>query len=427
METRLSKRQSVKEQLSKFEYKDRREALASMNPIESENVNVDDVFGEIGDIEAKLTSPDSKVLFNAMSRMFLQLRTEVTSNIQAQDKKIQEIETRVRKVEEKAVMQGNTVTKLNARVQTLERNYESMALYNNKENLVLGSVPEHKDKTDKAQVREIFSDIMKIEVEPEHVYRRGKQTSVNNTRPLVVRMKNLVDKGKVLANVRALKGTPITINEDLPVGMLSEQRKLLPILRTAKKYDNKAKVTRGRLIYKGLSYNVSQAYTLPFIAEASERRSNERIYFYGRYSMLSNFYPSAFLKSGIQFPTVEHYFQFMKATYHDKSDIATEILLTQDPSVAKSLGDKVKTNGDWQKDFSMDTMREALKSKFNIPKFKDYLVKTKGHLLVEASKYDTHWGIGTSLYEAIDKNPHISSDNNKLGQCLMDIREALMK
>ena len=422
METRSgSKQRTTSEKLQQYK--------STWNSDENmaQSVEDDNVFG---DIEAKLASPDSKLLLNAMSRMlqeFHEFRDEVSANIKTQETKHEDIEKRLRKLEEKGIMQGNTIIKLNTRVKELESNYESLLLTSKKNNLIFTGIPESVGTSDSEQVKSVLTT-MKVDVEPESIYRRGSRqnnSKYEKPRPVVVKLKNTTDKNKVQANVRYLKGQPIYVNEDLPPQMLSEQRKLMPVLRVAKQYDRKSRISRGRLNFKGLNYNLIQAYTLPFIEEVSEKRTEDRIYFHGRFSMLSNFYPSPFVKSGVTFQTVEQYYQFMKATYHNKNDIATEILQSNDPSVAKSLGDKIKEQEDWKKDYAIETMYAAVKSKFALGKFEQYLKSTKEDLIVEASERDTFWGVGVSLQDAITKQPKLTSSNNKLGECLMKLRGTL--
>ena len=67
--------------------------------------------------------------------------------------------------------------------------------------------------------------------------------------------------------------------------------------------------------------------------------------FDGEYSFLSNFELSPFTVNGVVFPTMEHYFQAMKAT--NQEDLL-EIAKAPTPGKAKRLGRKVKIRLDWE-------------------------------------------------------------------------------
>ena len=69
----------------------------------------------------------------------------------------------------------------------------------------------------------------------------------------------------------------------------------------------------------------------------------------------------------------------------------------------------------------------------NLHKFMDneelkvFLLGTRDKILVEASPYDTVWGIGMKEDDPDCRNPRLWKGENLLGFALMDVREKLNK
>jgi ribA/ribD-fused uncharacterized protein len=58
--------------------------------------------------------------------------------------------------------------------------------------------------------------------------------------------------------------------------------------------------------------------------------------------------------------------------------------------------------------------------------FKNFLLATQHQILVEASPYDTVWGIGLKETEAAALNPNTWQGENLLGFALMTVRDKLL-
>jgi len=130
------------------------------------------------------------------------------------------------------------------------------------------------------------------------------------------------------------------------------------------------------------------------------------------YSELSNFAPFRFEADGVQWPTVEHYFQAQK--FHDLGH-RERIRLAHSPADAKKLGQsrKVPIRSDWE-DVKETVMKAALRLKFANPGLRSLLLSTKTRMLVEDSPYDRYWGIGRD-----------GKGKNRLGILLMEIRDEI--
>lgn len=146
-------------------------------------------------------------------------------------------------------------------------------------------------------------------------------------------------------------------------------------------------------------------------------------------SCMSQWYPSEFIIGGIRYNCAEQYMMAQKALLFEDEEIYKKILGSSVPKEIKSLGrkvkgfDPVKWNGEKYR-----IVREGNFAKFTqLQELRDYLVSTKGKILVEASPYDNIWGIGME-----ESNPDVSDPSkwkgqNLLGFALMDVRDKIIE
>jgi ribA/ribD-fused uncharacterized protein len=144
-------------------------------------------------------------------------------------------------------------------------------------------------------------------------------------------------------------------------------------------------------------------------------------------SIYSNFYECPIIFNGIHFKSSEQLFMYLKAKFFHDEDIANQILDAKLPNIAKGLGRKVKNfnEGRWI-EVREEAMFIALKEKFTQNEnLKQTILNTGFKIIVEASPYDTIWGIGIHF----DDDDCLDQDKwkgfNLLGECLMKLRECL--
>jgi len=132
------------------------------------------------------------------------------------------------------------------------------------------------------------------------------------------------------------------------------------------------------------------------------------------YSEFSNFYESPFTLKGLEWPSVEHYFQAQKFPGDPKFQEVIRNALT--PSAAKKLG-KTKSSHfrrDWESAKEM-VMLDALQAKFEQDDYLTSLLKSTGNAtLKEKSSSNSYWGIGEN-----------GKGKNRMGQLLMIVRQSL--
>lgn len=132
--------------------------------------------------------------------------------------------------------------------------------------------------------------------------------------------------------------------------------------------------------------------------------------FYGDYRFLSNFYDCKLIVDGISYPTLEHYYQAMKATDLEDHDY---VALAPTPGLAKHRGKRIKIRDDWDK-VKLAKMRIGLRAKFDQnTDLKEMLLET-GHadLVEDNAWHDTFWGVCNG------------KGFNHLGEMLMELRDS---
>ncbi|WPO82787.1 NADAR family protein [Chryseobacterium sp. JJR-5R] len=141
----------------------------------------------------------------------------------------------------------------------------------------------------------------------------------------------------------------------------------------------------------------------------------------------SQWFPAAFEEKGVIYRTAEHYMMAGKAELFDDHETLREIIHAETPGQAESLGRKVR-NFDPQ---VWDRHKYEIVKQGNLLKFsqhqplKTFLLSTENKILVEASPYDTVWGIGMPETDPKAENPLHWQGENLLGFVLMEVRDEL--
>lgn len=145
----------------------------------------------------------------------------------------------------------------------------------------------------------------------------------------------------------------------------------------------------------------------------------------GEYRYLSNMSEHPVDIDGEKFPTVEHYFQAMKAKIFKDDEIYNKIIKAKTPKAAKALGKKVKNfvKDEWDAKRD-DFMMTAVRAKFvQHPEIRKKLMETGDKIIGEANARDTYWGIGTGVESDKARFPEKWRGKNKLGHILMNLRK----
>ena len=127
---------------------------------------------------------------------------------------------------------------------------------------------------------------------------------------------------------------------------------------------------------------------------------------------------------GTKYPSVEHYYQAMKAVEFKDEDSLKKIMKTKTSKAVKALGNKVKDyNEEVWKAKQDEVMEKAVRAKFvQHPELREKLVETGDKTIGYADARDLYWSIGTSIGLDKAKSPSKWRGQNKLGKILMKLR-----
>lgn len=142
---------------------------------------------------------------------------------------------------------------------------------------------------------------------------------------------------------------------------------------------------------------------------------------------LSQWFDSPFAMDGLRYLTAEHYMMAEKARLFNDRQSLEKILNADNPGAVKALGRGVRgfDESTWNEHRFDIVLRGNLAKFSQNPALKHYLMTTATKVLVEASPYDTVWGIGMSEHDDDVRNPNCWRGINLLGFAIMEARSRL--
>jgi ribA/ribD-fused uncharacterized protein len=147
-------------------------------------------------------------------------------------------------------------------------------------------------------------------------------------------------------------------------------------------------------------------------------------------SCLGQWQPSKFSVEHRTYCCAEQYMMVEKSLmFDDEQEMSKLILKATDPKEIKALGKQVRN---FDQDL-WDKVKHSIVLNGNYYKFaqndemRNFLLSTGDKVLVEASPFDTIWGIGLSENDEKAKDPNTWQGQNLLGFALMEVRDDLRK
>ena len=144
----------------------------------------------------------------------------------------------------------------------------------------------------------------------------------------------------------------------------------------------------------------------------------------GEYRDFSNMSQHPIEVDGNKYPSVEHYFQGMKAKEFGDTEMHDKIAIAKTGKAVKAMGKKIKNFVKEVWDAKRDeVMRTGVRSKFiQHPELRKQLLETGDRMIGEADARNLYWGIGTAETSEKSKHPEKWRGQNKMGKLLMELR-----
>lgn len=232
------------------------------------------------DLTAKMdllaTKEDVTTFKQQVIQQVKDLTVEVVKRIDVVEGQVLEIENKANKVEKDVkVLQGKTsrhqssISELERRIQTLEREQNDIQQYSRRWNLRVYRVPEAKGETMKdctKKVCDIFTDLVGVQVKSENIevaHRSGKPGP--KPRPILVRFFDRKDRDEVLRNRRKLKNKGYVIDEDLTFANYQLSKKAAAHTATMSVWSSNGKILarlkNGQVVKLDIHCNVDEVLT----------------------------------------------------------------------------------------------------------------------------------------------------------------------
>ena len=335
---------------------------------------------------------------------------------------------------------------LSAKNKRLTEQQEAQDTYSRRENLVIRGVAEREAETDEQcveSVRRILINNINIDetVVNEMVivrcHRMGtKDISGLYQRPIIVRFLDYNHRKLVWGKRTVLANTPISFSENFGNSMEHRRKLLYPIMKKAKHSANyqKTYIKADRLVVDSKEYSVNDGTLVNLPADFdpkqfSSKSNGQWIIFGGPHSMfnpLSNYYPEKVVHKGITHDTLEHAYQYAKASRYGDTKAEESILCAASPAEAKQTGLHVQNfdSTDWDT-VKSGIMLELLRIKFaKKSEMAKVLLSTSGKSIAEAGKGSFTIGLTLNSKHLFDTSKW-SKNCNILGKCLMEVRGEL--
>ena len=186
--------------------------------------------------------------------------------------------------------------------------------------------------------------------------------------------------------------------------------------------------TQISVYYENQKVNCRKCYSYEHQAKdcgSNNVRNPNLEIFRGKTNPLSNFYPVDLMVEEITFTSVEQLYQYTKASFHGRDDLAEKILKSTTPRSAQVIGDSInEVSDDWDGECS-NIMKRLLALKFQESEdFRNKIEDTGNKIIVEGTS-NTTWGSGLSPSLTASTRIDDWPGSNRLGFMLMELRTVM--
>jgi len=215
----------------------------------------------------------------------------------------------------------------------------------------------------------------------------------------------------------------VYVDDDFSPETSRRRSSLLPVLKELKKVDSRAHLRGDKIFSKGRLFSHTHLHELPIDPHVACTESvGDITVFSGTYSKISNLYSYPIVVEGMEWHSVEHYYQYKKALAAGDPKAARDIRMTTEPIEAMVRGKSVKPGPAWEKE-GPEVMKKGQKVKFAIPPLGLALRNTKS-VIAEGTRNE-FWGIGIAKNNRNCFNPSKWTGQNMAGEVLMAVKKEL--
>lgn len=368
-----------------------------------------------------------KPTIESVQSVVADLRGQLTSVLE----RIQSLEEKCRSLTQTVDVCKHENSLLKRKLQLTEEKQIKSEAYSRRDNLKFDGIPESTGEDLLAKVKDIIRVNMQCpEVDDMRFVRVHRLPGMQKPRKVIVKFQFYPDRERVWSRRRLLKTSNIWVSEDFPREIENRRQVLTPILKAAWKQPNvKASLSVDKLYINNQMYTVDTLSQLPpqlQLQQTSLVSTDDKVFFFGRSSPLSNFFPAHFSLDGRDWKCTEQYYQARKAEIHG-DDVAYEnIMLANDPLDMFKIGARISSSPRWKQGIAKEVMEKANLAKYTQNEhLKSVLSSTKTKMLVEASAKDQYWGIGAGIRNALNTPSDSWSGENHMGKILEKVRAAL--
>lgn len=231
-------------------------------------------------------------------------------------------------------------------------------------------------------------------------YRLGKfRADQRNPRKIMLQLDGPIGRETLIKNARQITksgndGRPYYLNEDLSE---ADKRKKNDLYKYKKYLEERKHIVEREndfFIIDGQKWHIEQLNQLPIgmrLLDSRTRFHQGTVAFQSWVSPLSNLFLCKLRYNGKSYRSLEHAYQFLKATHHGSTDTATDIKHEPDPYVVMSYGNSITENKEWMAK-KLDIMEQLVRCKEDqVAIFRDTLQRTFSYKLVE-NTWSSFWG-----------------------------------
>ena len=326
---------------------------------------------------------------------------EVKGNVAA-------LETQTKSQTAKIIRLQQTATENQRENSSAKEHLLKIDIYSRRENLIFSGVPEEENERP-VIILEISLNLIETKLKISHANQMKIQrchrlgSPRKGTRDIIIRFAYFGDRQNVWKERLKFKGSNIFVKEDFCQEITDRRSKLYPVYKAAKNCKMKVKLVADTLTVEGKRYTIHSLDKLPDKLQPkhlSELKTDSVIFFYDSY--LSNFFRVNFMINGINYLSVEQYYQYQKAKLVNNEEIASKILTSVYPKEQHQLGKLLKTEGtQWNLKLKKQIMETAVFAKFDKnADLKSDLLSTGNKMIAECNPHVQMWSCGLSLQTA---------------------------